>query len=217
MRTLISAILALFIVNGVFGQSDIFSLARSGTAAQVEAAIKAGAKVDARTGDGLTPLLLAARFNTNADVVSVLLNAGAKLDDRDPQEGATALLYAAKYNSNPAVISILLRAGGKTEDHDTCNGATALMRAAGWNTNPDIIRALAKGGAQLDAKDIFVYTTPLMFAATYNTNPDVIMALLEVGADPKILSYKSLSAYDYACRNPALAKTQACIMLGKLR
>jgi len=54
--------------------------------------------------------MYAARRNKNPDVITTLLNAGARLDDRD-KNGMTPLMYAAKYNENPDVITTLLNAG----------------------------------------------------------------------------------------------------------
>ena len=54
--------------------------------------------------------MYAAQNNVNVMVVSLLLNAGAKINDRTAS-GVTALMYAARSNRNPEVISILLKAG----------------------------------------------------------------------------------------------------------
>ncbi len=44
----------------------------------IEALLKAGADIEARSKYGLTPLLRATRDNSNPDEIQVLLNAGAK-------------------------------------------------------------------------------------------------------------------------------------------
>ena len=52
-------------------------LVKEADAATVQAAIDAGADLEARDEYGRTPLLIAARSNENAEVVQLLLDAGA--------------------------------------------------------------------------------------------------------------------------------------------
>ena len=100
---LLSCQLALF-------SADIFTVAGSGTVAQVQQAIKAGADVNARAEYGLSPLMYAAGFNTNPDVLSVLIEAGVDVNARD-KDGVTPLMLAARHNINPEVLSVLIKAG----------------------------------------------------------------------------------------------------------
>ena len=103
------ALVLLFCGMYLFAQS-LFDLVKTGTPEQLQAAIKAGAKLDDRDTIGMTPLMYAAWSNENPDVITTLLNAGAKLDDRDVN-GWTPLMYAAQRNKNPDVITTLLNAG----------------------------------------------------------------------------------------------------------
>ena len=91
-------------------QMNIFSAAQSGTVSDVRAAIAAGATVEARTENGWTPLMLAARYNERPAVTAELLSAGAEARARDP-DGWTPLMFAARDNPNPAVIAVLVGAG----------------------------------------------------------------------------------------------------------
>jgi ankyrin repeat protein len=127
---------------------DFMQLAGNGTAQQVQSAITAGADVNAPDKDGKTPLI-AATFNTNAGVLSVLLKAGANVNARQ-NDGGTALMAAAV--SNPAeVITMLLKAGARINDQDH-DGGTPLIWAAVFNPNPDVILVLLKAGADAKAK-----------------------------------------------------------------
>ena len=54
--------------------------------------------------------MLAAWDNLNPEVITILLKAGAKADNRD-KNGVTALMTAAKNNQNPEIIKVLLKAG----------------------------------------------------------------------------------------------------------
>ena len=89
---LLSCQLALF-------SADIFTVAGSGTVAQVQQAIKAGADVNARNDNGLTPLMYAAGFNTNDEVLERLIEAGADISAEDDY-GLTIFGYAKE---NPAI------------------------------------------------------------------------------------------------------------------
>ena len=83
---LLSCQLALF-------SADIFTIAGSGTVAEVQQAINAGADVSAREVQGPTPLMWAVGYNTNPEVLSVLINAGADVNAR-AEGGATPLMFA---------------------------------------------------------------------------------------------------------------------------
>ena len=105
-----------------------------GTPEQVQAAIKSGAQVNDSDTLGQTPLMQGAECNENSDVITTLLNAGAKLDDRDELFGRTALMWAAKYNENPEVITTLLNAGADAKAKSN-EGKTAFDYA---QNNPKI-------------------------------------------------------------------------------
>jgi len=78
--------------------------------ASVRALVAAHAKVDARTPDGATPLMLAAG-NGDANIVTALIAAGADVTLRDAK-GRTALDYAraADFNDPAATRAVLSRA-----------------------------------------------------------------------------------------------------------
>jgi ankyrin repeat protein len=61
--------------------------------------------------------------NPNAEVLRLLLAAGASVNDAD-SSGMTALMWAARENPNPKIVTLLLGAGanGKTVNF---NGKTA--------------------------------------------------------------------------------------------
>jgi ankyrin repeat protein len=150
------------------------------TPRQISQILKAGAGVDDRGIDNMTPLMFAAAFSGNPEVITALLKAGARVDERDDFE-TTPLMYAADSTKNPEVITILLNAGAKIGDRDFV-GMTPLMYAAENNENPEVTRVLLKAGARVDERHDYDYT-PLMCAARENPNPEVIIILLEAGAD----------------------------------
>ena len=93
------SIAILFLLSSIclFAQ-DIFGAAKFGTPQDVLAAIKAGASLNERDNLGMTPLMWAAMNNTNPEVITALLKAGAKKKKKS-LEGKTAFDYA-KDNPN---------------------------------------------------------------------------------------------------------------------
>lgn len=105
------AVLILVAAGSTYAQTkDFFDLARAGTPQDVQAAISNGADVNARSYNGLTPLMAAAEYNQHPDMITVLLKAGTNIRARD-KVGMTALMWAAWRNQNPDAISTLLKAG----------------------------------------------------------------------------------------------------------
>jgi ankyrin repeat protein len=176
-------------------------LVRTGTAAQVEAAIKAGENVNGHDRHGITLLMFAVAYNSDAAVTKTLLSAGANVQARD-EIGDTPLMWAAAGNSNPEVIKLLLAAGAHVSERNYL-GDTALMWAAGvlgGNPHPEITKLLIQDGAQINARND-LGMTPLILAARSNQDPAVVAALLAAGADPALKSSEGLTAYQYASEN----------------
>ncbi|MBO46365.1 MAG: hypothetical protein CMJ96_05645 [Planctomycetes bacterium] len=69
-------------------------------------------------------MTIAAQFNSNPEVITVLLKAGAELEAR-AEDGSTPLMFAAVGNSSPEVITALLKAGANAKTKSK-TGKTAL-------------------------------------------------------------------------------------------
>jgi len=110
-QTVAAIVLAVFLGAGADAQTaDLFELAKTGTPLSLKAAIDQGANVNVLDPNGLTPLMWAAQYNQNADMIATLLKAGADLDAQN-KDGVTSLMYAAMHNTNPVVIDALLESG----------------------------------------------------------------------------------------------------------
>ncbi|HXL01820.1 MAG TPA: ankyrin repeat domain-containing protein [Candidatus Atribacteria bacterium] len=112
-KTLIVGLIACIILIGsslALRQEDFTELVKTGSLEEVKKAIEAGANVNARDENGMTPLMHAAGANQNPEVIKVLLEAGAEVNARD-EDGWTPLMQAACFNQNPEVIKVLLEAG----------------------------------------------------------------------------------------------------------
>jgi uncharacterized protein len=140
---------------------SIFDIAAWGSAAEVTAAIKNGADVNARIApsrDGnedMTPLMFAAARKGDPEVISALIKAGADINAKTTKGGIlgmTALMYAAINERAPQAVFSLLSAD---VDVNAANGegSTALLFVATSNHNQGVAAALIKAGARIDAKD----------------------------------------------------------------
>jgi ankyrin repeat protein len=115
---------------------------------KVRELLAAGAKIDARNGNGYTGLSLAA-WRGHAAVVEFLLDSGA--NPNLANEDNKAPLHWASIDKNRAgIVTALLAKGAKVDGRDK-QGFTALMVAA-MNNRVDTVEALIAGGADVNAK-----------------------------------------------------------------
>ena len=94
------------------GATPLHMAGFSAKVANVQILLTAGAKVNARTDSGYTPLHYAAL--NSEESVQALLAAGAKITARSVR-GETPLHYAAKLGSLSAAILTLLTAGAEAK------------------------------------------------------------------------------------------------------
>lgn len=104
-------------------KSNFFELCRIGTAQEVDAAIKAGADVNAKGRDKWTILMFAARENANPEIIATLIRSGADVNAKN-KDGLTALMLAATY-TNPEIIATLIKSGADVNAKNQA-GFTAL-------------------------------------------------------------------------------------------
>ncbi|MDR3231171.1 MAG: ankyrin repeat domain-containing protein [Synergistaceae bacterium] len=125
-------------------------------AALISALIAAGAGVNARTTDDLTPLFFAAALGSSSDVVHGLIRAGADVNAAGKQEGRegwTPLLYAlcGPRKSLPIVEELLKN--GADANVAVGGGWTPLLFAAVIGDTPGYAHALLEAGADVNTVD----------------------------------------------------------------
>ncbi len=108
--------------------TDFFETCKSGTAADVKAALAAGASLSARNEFDRTAIMCASGNNPDAAVLAAILAAGASVTEAN-KNGKTPLMLAAAYNTNPAVALALLAAGADAKAKDAA-GKSVLEYAA---------------------------------------------------------------------------------------
>ncbi|MBR3676100.1 MAG: ankyrin repeat domain-containing protein [Alphaproteobacteria bacterium] len=108
--------------------------------------------VNLRNRAGLSPLILAASYSSDTEIIKTLLENGAELAAKDWITGSV-LANAAKYNPHPEIIKTLVQAGAPVNEEDIVEEMTPLMQAAKYNPNPEVIKTLLELGADAGMRD----------------------------------------------------------------
>lgn len=118
---------------------------RTGELAAATEMIGSGADVNRATPGGLTLLMIASGLG-QAQMVDLLLIAGAQVLAVEPRAGATAL-HKGALSGNPDVVALLLDHGAFIDQQGPILGHTALMDAVVYK-HADVVRLLLKRGAR---------------------------------------------------------------------
>ncbi|QBH95038.1 ankyrin repeat domain-containing protein [Limnobaculum zhutongyuii] len=147
--------------------------------------LNAGAEVNAKNKEGMTPLMYASRkaIRQPTDLLSLLIDAGAEVNAQN-NSGMTALSQTAM-SDNPAMTKLLLDNGASVDLRDT-SGMTPLMYAAQYST-PETIDILINSGADINAQSKLSddSNTPLIWAVK-ERKLDNVKALLKHNPDMTI-------------------------------
>jgi ankyrin repeat protein len=186
----------------------LFEAADKGSVDSVVDLLLKGANVNAKTSDGVTPLMFASQ-NGHLEVVKILLFNGADVN-ASPDDGATALIAATRFGHED-IMDTLIHHGALTNKR-TDDSATALIYAASygyyipadmlifygtnvniatkdsstalilasWFGKKDIVELLINKGASLNAKDNNGWTA--LHCAVYKDYPDIVKLLVDKGA-----------------------------------
>lgn len=92
---------------------NFLDLCKNGTASEISDAINDGADPNAINNNKATPLIIAAMYNRDPEVIRVLLDAGAEINAQN-HNGNTALMFAVMFNTYE-VTRALLDSGADTE------------------------------------------------------------------------------------------------------
>jgi ankyrin repeat protein len=151
---------------------QLIEAAARGNVGLVKNCLGKGANINARNGNGLTPLIAAAGGNgwrietDHLQIVELLIKKGANVDARDPS-GTTALHKAAWVKNGTNMVRYLLDHGASVNAKDQ-SGRTPLLEAiSGYNYGGqtlELLELLLHRGANVNAKTV-TGKTPLMEAA----------------------------------------------------
>lgn len=167
--------------------NKLIDAAKSGSSADIEAALADGADINAKdVGNGITALIWASQ-NGHIDVVKVLLDKGADINIKN-SNGVTSLIMAIQ-NSSMDIVKLLLDKGAEVNTVRPNDSVTPLIMAL-WKGNSDIIKLLLDKGADVNAKLPSIGITAI-FMATQNGYVDVVKLLIEKGADVNVKEINS--------------------------
>ena len=182
MFTLVIGLVAVLSVtaSGTGRANDlrVVNAAMNGDREAVRNLIKEAADVNSALGDGTTAIHWAAT-NADAEMVQVLIYAGANIHATTRISGYTPLFMAAKRGA-ASVIDVLLNSGSDV-NVGAINAMTPLMFAA-LSGDRESVRLLLEKGADPNAKESEHGQTSLILAAAYD-RADVIEELVGHGAD----------------------------------
>ena len=174
--------------------SQLLSAVMANSSHAAEAALTAGADVNADTGEGRTPLIVAAMF-TRPVMVKLLLDHGADPNKRADDPAIGNAVTAAFFAMNGVQLT------GSADEPDAAKHAEAL----------EVLKLIAgrKVGLNMLVHRGQTELTALMIAAQAGA-ADAVAALLSAGADPDATNGGRYTALDYAAdRAPAGSQASA--------
>lgn len=160
------------------GRTHLQRAVATGDVKRVKALLKGGADVN-ETGPGRTTATHIASRLGHADILTELIRAGAKVDQRD-EKGSRPLHYAA----NAAIAEKLIARGAKVGEpkRDMLSSSPTSvtpMYIAAMGGRADVVRVLIEHKAELNPRDT---PGPLVWAA-FAGRLEVVRTLLEGGAE----------------------------------
>lgn len=153
------------------------------------------ADAERRTGEGETPLMVAARSGSYS-AFKYLLDQGVDLDAVGGADQSTALIMAAKRGYQD-MVSTLLRAKAAVDRCDWYR-RTALSWASELEEGSTVVQTLLDNGADINMRGGLEGNTPLQFAAMRGSSI-VVETLLCRGADVNKRNKDGDTAFYLAC------------------
>jgi len=183
LRCILIILIVLLLCNCGFDQNEFIKLIKNSTSKEVQEAIDEGAKINKADEMGITPLMIATKYNEDSKIINILLKEGADVNSIS-NDKKTALMLAAENNNSEEIIMLLLQHGADTTLIDD-TGNTALIMATHFNQNPTVIKILAQQGEKINHQNANGETA-LMIACQNRSNLDIIQSLIDAGSDLSI-------------------------------
>ena len=156
---------------------------------------------------GNTPLLYAVQKG-NIVSAKALLDAGTKVDFRNPASGLSASA-AASAEGDPEMIKLLIKNGKADPNLSDLAGRTPIFYAV-ENDKPEAVRLLLMAGADPNAQDN-TGATPLMIASAKNYQDCVTLLLQQKGIDTTLKDHMGRNAVMYSTYAPDVTAVQKLI------
>ena len=180
---------------------NIFEAAEKGYVNDIEYFLEQGATVNDKDPYGAPLIHVAARFNSDVDVMKYLIEKGADVNAKFFDGMTTPLFFAVVFNSNIEVAKILIDKGADVNAKDILGQTPLLCAASLSDSNIDVLKYLIDKGADVNAKDIGSQT-PLHYAAqSPNPNIETLKYLIEKGADVNAKDKRGQTPLDFVGPN----------------
>ncbi len=166
----------------------------------VRRGLDAGCDAAAANAKGMTPLMLAVWQGDHADVVDVLVGAGADVASAQPSSGWTAFTFAAVNGRAAALPRLLAHGADPRGDWKALHFAVQYRSAA---TVPLVLAA----GVPVDARDDDGRTA--LHRAARNSDAGLVALLLEAGADANARDAAGRTPLHEACAKANVANVHA--------
>ena len=167
LKTLINAGADTSVTNSG-GETLLITAARNPEPAITRFFLEQGFDLEARDNDGFTPLLNAARWQTNIDVIVLLVETGADLNAKT--NDGSSLAHLAARNGNAEVAEYILNSYTASEVNDS--GISAFETALLLGESPDVLKLFLR---RMKEEHISI--------ACMNENPAILETLLDAGYD----------------------------------
>jgi ankyrin repeat protein len=173
---------------------ELLLASMEGDTSKLKAFIKAGADVNTKTWDGVTPLMYAAQSG-HLRVAEILIDNGAEVNAK-PQNQMDALLGACAAGHIHIADTLILN--GANPNSINLNGVSPLMIAAafGYDTLADMLLFYKANVNQADKDN----NTPIHFSVFYN-HDDLCRLLIDNKADIGAVDFAGFSPLMIAAQN----------------
>ena len=187
------------------GENPLMLAIRFNNLSLVKRLIEMGSNINATDIEGLTPITLAALYESSSQIINLLVQAGANVNNQSDEGKDFPLLFAAAYN-NKELIEELLKNGANVHLKNI-DGETPLFRASTLYFQINLIKDMEKDGltpeplpqdaAQKHAEIAKILIqhganvnetnnenkTPLLWAVSLPGHAPIVKVLLDAGAD----------------------------------
>jgi ankyrin repeat protein len=178
----------------------IFDAARRGDVDATKAMLdREAVLLEARRGgpDG-DPLLLAAAEWGHFDIVRLLLERGATVD-QPGRDGWTAL-HAAAYRGHETMVDLLLERGADAATPASYGSTTLMLAAGSVSAGPGMVRKLLRLLSGQDINQVNDLSETALFWSCFWGRTDTVRLLLMAGADHTIANENSETPREAALR-----------------
>lgn len=173
---------------------DLLKAVNADDISRIKDLINEGLDVNGMNERGWSALMIAASKG-NMEILKLLIENGAALDDKNHQGGQTALIFAAHWGHADVVRHLIAKGANLNMQMD--DGWTALIDSISRD-NLEVAKILIESGADTNVKSDTGWTA--LMAATYENHPEIVDLLIKRGADVKARNASNDTALDIAKR-----------------